>query len=84
MPVLAKFCGIVIRLLSSRVLGNRLHAFYGDAELVLNLADLSIIQGELPPRAQRMALAWAKQHQNQVLRTLSSNFHLARPVALLG
>jgi hypothetical protein len=32
MPVLAKSCGIVIRLLIDRTLGTPFHAFYGDSE----------------------------------------------------
>ncbi len=34
MPVLAKFYGIVIRLMCLQNLGTRLHAFYEGAELV--------------------------------------------------
>lgn len=78
MPVLAKFCGIVIRLLSSRTLGARLHAFYGDSELIVNLLDLSIVQGDLPPRIQRMVLAWAKQHRSEVFASLGRYWYGSR------
>ncbi len=70
MPVLAKFCGIVIRLLSVTVFGPRLHAFYGDDELVLDLDDLRVVSGRVPERIGRMILAWARQHRAEILAGL--------------
>ena len=37
MPVIAKFCGIVMRLLIDRTFGTHVHAFYGDLELMISL-----------------------------------------------
>ena len=67
MPVLAKFYGIVIRLLCNKLLGARLHAFYGNSELVINLSPLRIIQGDVPERVQEMVLEWASQHHQELL-----------------
>ena len=63
MPVLAKFRGIVIRLLMHRTFGTRLHAFYGDGELVIGLNPVRVIQGDVPPWVERLAMNWARQHQ---------------------
>ncbi len=67
MPVIARFCGIVIRLLSLRSFGTRLHAFYGDSELVLDLKSLRIIDGSFAEPAKQIVLAWAKAHQRELL-----------------
>ncbi len=70
MPVIARFCGIVIRLLCLRTLGARLHAFHGNSEMVVDLASLRIIQGNVPERESRMVMAWAKIHQRELLAGL--------------
>ena len=67
MPVIARFCGIVIRLLQLRALGTRLHAFHGDSEMVVDLASLRIIQGDASERESRLVMAWAREHQHQLL-----------------
>jgi hypothetical protein len=67
MPVLAKFHGIVIRLLYDRTFGIRLHAFYGDAELVIGLKPLKIIQGDAPDWVRDWALDWARQHEAELV-----------------
>lgn len=69
MPVLTKTCGIVIRMLIDRALGTRFHAFYGDAELVIGLEPLRVIQGEFPPWIQAQAVDWVRDHQTEVRRT---------------
>ena len=67
MPVIAKFYGIVIRMLCARALGARIHAFYGDSELVVSLWPLRIIQGDAPQRVSELVLEWARQHQQELL-----------------
>ena len=67
MPVIAKFYGIVIRMLCSRPLGARLHAFYGDSELVVGLFPLRIVQGEAPERVREQVLRWAGLHQAELI-----------------
>jgi Domain of unknown function (DUF4160) len=67
MPVVAKFCGIVIRLLCLRLVGMRLHAFYGDSEMVLDLKSLRIIQDAVSEPERRMVMAWARAHQRELM-----------------
>src|SRR5262245_28820674 len=67
MRVLAKLCGIVIRLLKLRPFGSRLHAFYVNDELVVDLDEVRVVSGRLPDRAMRMVLAWARQHRREIL-----------------
>lgn len=79
MPVLAKFSGIVIRLLSLGAFGHRIHAFYGDEELVVDLDSVQVVSGHLPRRPGRLVLHWVRQHREEVLAGLSS-----RRTALIG
>lgn len=67
MPVIAKFSGIVIRMLCLRAFGARLHAFCGDQEIVLNLWPLKIVQSNATASMRRLVLAWATQHQQELL-----------------
>jgi len=68
MPVLAKFYGIVIRMLCLRSLGARLHAFYGDAEMVIDLSSLRVVDGDLPAGIRQLVMAWAEQHQASLMQ----------------
>lgn len=67
MPVLAKFGGIVIRLLCLHPMGARLHAFYGDEELIVDVDDVRVVSGWAPDRVARQVLAWARQHRREIL-----------------
>ena len=67
MPVVAKFCGIVIRMLCLGRFGTRLHAFHGDSEMVLDLATLRIISENVPETVKWMVLAWAKEHHRELM-----------------
>jgi len=67
MPVIAKFYGIVIRIMCIRLLGARIHAFYGNWELVIGLAPLRVIEGEAPCWVRNRVMAWASKHQQDLL-----------------
>jgi hypothetical protein len=66
MPVLAKFYGIVIRMLVGPTIGTRLHAFHGNAELVIGLHPLRVIQSEVPAWVEAQVLMWARRHQEEL------------------
>jgi len=67
MPVIAKFYGIVIRILCAKPFTARFHAFYENSELVVNIWPLTVIQGDAPQWVQDKVLAWARQHQQELL-----------------
>lgn len=81
MPVLAKFRGIVIRMLIDRTFGKRLHAFYGNTELVMGLNPVRVIQGDVPPWVETQALNWARQHQQEILPAWALDLSLATPIS---
>lgn len=67
MPVIAKFYGIVIRILCAKPFSARFHAFYENCELVVNIWPLTVIQGDAPQWVEEKVLAWARQHQQELL-----------------
>jgi hypothetical protein len=67
MPVLSRFCGIVVRMLFAPLLGAHFHAIYGDRELMVAIEPLAIIQGDVPDEVRRLVLAWARTHQRELL-----------------
>jgi hypothetical protein len=82
MPVLAKFYGIVVRMLFAPVLGAHFHAIYGDYELVVAIQPLAVIQGDAPQRVREMVLEWAVQHQRELLAAWHCCGHGLRPQAI--
>lgn len=81
MPVIAKFCGIVMRLLIDRTFGTHVHAFYGDFELVIGLNPLRVIQGDAPSWVREWALDWVGHHQHELLFARKIDLNLATPIS---
>lgn len=77
MPVIARFGGIIIRLLCLGTFGHRLHAFHGNDELVVDLDGLRIVNGSAPDRISRQVLAWARQHRYEILAGIARRPALA-------
>jgi hypothetical protein len=67
MPVLAKFYGIVIRMLFVREFTAHFYAYYDKWELMIGVAPVRIIQGEAPGRVRDLVIEWATQHQYELL-----------------
>jgi hypothetical protein len=66
MQVIAKFGGIVIRMLLDRTFGTHFHAFHGDTELVIGINPVRVIQGEAPEWVRKLALEWVVNHQSNM------------------
>lgn len=71
MPVLAKFSGIVIRLLTLGNLGTHLHAFHGNEEMVVDLFELRVLQGGLPGRLGQQVMDWARANRYAIYQSLA-------------
>jgi Domain of unknown function (DUF4160) len=73
-PRISAFYGIVITMYFRDHPPPHFHARYGDhvAEIAIDALELS--DGWLPPRALRLALEWAAQHQDE----LRANWDRAR------
>lgn len=67
MPVLSRFYGIVIRMAYSRSLGAHFQANYEEAELVVGLNPLRVLQGDAPVRVRALVMEWAEAHYLELL-----------------
>jgi hypothetical protein len=82
MPVLSKFYGIVIRMLFARSLDARFHAIYENCELVVGIWPLVVIQGEAPGWVRDKVMAWAREHQSELLEAWRRCQNGLRPVTI--
>jgi hypothetical protein len=75
MPVVARFYGIVIKMyFAQREHGApHFHAIYGEYNGVFDVQTLSMIEGDLPLRAQRLVREWASKQQPELMRMWQDN-----------
>ena len=66
MPELARFPGIVIGMFFREHGVPHFHAIYGEYVGVFDLAALKMIEGNLPARAKRLVLAWARRYRKEL------------------
>ena len=66
MPEVSRFFGIVIRMYFDDHNPPHFHAEYGSEQVVVDIANLSIIAGKLPPRAIGLVAEWASSHQAEL------------------
>jgi hypothetical protein len=68
MPTISRFYGIVIRMYFKDHAPPHFHAEYGEHELIVGIAPLSVLEGSAPPRVRSMVMEWAGQHQSELMR----------------
>lgn len=69
MPRISAFYGIGIWMYYDEThhLGRpHFHARYGEYEASVDIESFSLIAGELPPRAHRLVVEWARAHQGEL------------------
>lgn len=69
MPVIARFYGMVVKmyLLGKEHNPPHIHFLYGEHNGVIDLQNLTMIEGDLPGKALSMALEWTAQHQDELM-----------------
>ena len=67
MPTISYFYGIVIQMFWNDHAPPHFHALYGEHEAVITITTREFIRGKLPPRAQKMVIEWAEQHQDALM-----------------
>jgi len=69
MPVVARFYGILIKMYFSQSEHGiaHFHAVYSEYNGVFAVESLDMMEGDLPPRAQRLVKDWAGQYQRELL-----------------
>jgi predicted membrane metal-binding protein len=67
MPELSRFLGIVISMYFDDHNPPHFHVWYNDFRALISIRDLSLFQGELPPRVLGLVMEWAGLHKNELL-----------------
>lgn len=67
MPEIARFFGIVIAIYYKEHNPPHFHAKYGDQTAVFSIADLALIEGQLPKRVISLVLEWAFEHRDELM-----------------
>jgi hypothetical protein len=65
-PELSRFLGIVITMFYRDHAPPHFHAFYGDFEIEVSIAD-GVVTGTFPKRALRHVLEWYDLHKKELL-----------------
>ncbi len=74
MPTISNFYGILIQMYWKDHQPPHFHAIYGSFEALIDINNLSVLNGKLPRRAIELVLDWAELHQQELL----DNWNLCR------
>lgn len=66
MPELSRFYGIVIRMYFGDHNPPHFHAYYEGNEALIEIATLSVIAGNLSPRAMGLVAEWTLLHRREL------------------
>jgi len=67
MPEIARFFGIIIRMYAPDHAPAHFHAYYGDDDAAIGIAQIEVIAGRLPMRARSLVVEWAALHQAELM-----------------
>ena len=69
MPTISTFYGIVIRMYFAPGEHNppHFHAYYNEFKASVDIQTSELIDGDLPSRQQKLVLAWAELHQEELM-----------------
>jgi Domain of unknown function (DUF4160)/Protein of unknown function (DUF2442) len=67
MPEISRFYGIIIAMFYDDHNPPHFHARYGGSLVAVEIGNLSILEGRIPPRALGMVMEWATQHQQELM-----------------
>lgn len=67
MPEISRFLGIIIVMYYMEHQPPHFHAKYGDQIGAFSIADLSLIEGNLPKRVISLVLEWAFEHRVELM-----------------
>lgn len=79
MPEISRFYGIVIQMYFGDHPPPHFHALYAGNRAVINIQNLSLIEGHLPPRALGLVIEWASLHQAELIDAFSQAQQMQRP-----
>ena len=72
MPEISRFFGIVIKMFFDDHNPPHFHAEYGDALALIDIRNLSVFSGRLPPRSMGLVIELPTLHQQELLTNWES------------
>jgi len=79
MPEITRFYGIVIKMFFGDHSPPHFHAIYGEYNALISIESLELIEGDLPRRAEKMVLEWARLYQKELLQIWTSQEFIKLP-----
>jgi hypothetical protein len=73
-PEICRFLGILITMYYNDHPPPHFHVRYGSQKATVRIEELSLLEGELPPRVMGLVVEWAAMHRQE----LRENWELAR------
>jgi len=73
-PTISRFYGITVQMFYKEHGIPHFHASYAGERASFSIADLTVIEGSLPARAERLVRDWAEEHRTELM----SNWQRAR------
>ena len=67
MPEISRFLGIVIYMYFVDHNPPHFHVEYNEYEAQIDIEELKVIQGKLPPRVYGLVIEWAAQHKKELI-----------------
>lgn len=67
MPTISEFFGILILMYYDDHNPPHFHAKYAEFESLIQISPISVLKGNLPPRALSLVIEWAQIHQKELL-----------------
>jgi hypothetical protein len=66
MPVISRFYGILIKMYFKEHGVPHFHALYGEYNGVFDIETLEMMEGDLPPRAQKLVREWGGKYRSDL------------------
>ena len=67
MPTISRFYGILIQMYFSDHNPPHVHVVYGESKAAIEIHSLTILAGDLPPRAVGLVAEWMRLHEKELL-----------------
>jgi len=67
MPTISRFYGIVIGMFFDEHAPPHFHAKYAEHEASIDIRNLTVLRGSLPPKALSLVMEWAATHQDELM-----------------
>jgi hypothetical protein len=69
MPTISMFYGVIVRMYFAPGEHNppHFHVYYAEYKATVDIGACEIIEGDLPRRQQKLVLAWAELHKEELM-----------------